>query len=383
MFNIIFFFLFFTTINACSPFDATAFADMHDGDVKTVSLNSDYLLTISQKSPNWTVSAPINAIDCSAMVDFSLSRKPEHPPVPLKAKIVRTNTDAVIIKFSDPSGTISSDDESSLNIWTTESKRNPSTCRDFPSVSMFDMHDGDVKVVSFAKHGKALKISQVTPKWSLQVPFDMNSCSAMVDFSKSDKPKYPPVALKVQFVREETGRNLAVFSDPSKTISSSRFPLNIWESKEENALGSATLYGVGKESLDLELEGKKLLSQLNFEKGIFHASKELFRTEKASMHLFATNRTEACHYHKGTTLAQTVKGQGAFRVPYSLPVLQNAGDSFFIPEGEVHAFGPLENEPVLVTVLWSPPLHQNYTINVPESGCIRFHEGEDMRVQQF
>jgi hypothetical protein len=54
---------------------------------------------------------------------------------------------------------------------------------------------------------------------------------------------------------------------------------------------------------------------------------------------------------------------------YGGQILQEPGDSFFIPKGQPHAFGPLKEsiEPVLVSVLWSPPFHEGYTI--PADGC--------------
>ena len=70
-------------------------------------------------------------------------------------------------------------------------------------------------------------------------------------------------------------------------------------------------------------------------------------------------------------MARTLAGAGAFRVPYAPPLPQGPQDTFFIPEGQVHAFGPAEgaDAPVLVTVMWTPPFHSNYTVPVPQSRC--------------
>lgn len=80
--------------------------------------------------------------------------------------------------------------------------------------------------------------------------------------------------------------------------------------------GSATLYGGVVPAVDLLAAADKLLAQLSASKSIFHANLTLWTSAESSFHLFATNRTEPCHYHPGTTLAQTLQGQGAFRVPY-------------------------------------------------------------------
>merc|ERR1711988_1034212 len=104
----------------------------------------------------------------------------------------------------------------------------------------------------------------------------------------------------------------------------------------------------------------ELFGALNYEAGIFHSNMTLWATENASFHVFATNRTEACHTHPRDTLAVTLWGEGAFRVPYSAPIAQRKDFQFMIPAGEVHAYGPSaesekEGLPVLVSVLWSPP----------------------------
>mmetsp|Transcript_27827 Transcript_27827/g.33773 ORF Transcript_27827/g.33773 Transcript_27827/m.33773 type:complete len:182 (+) Transcript_27827:265-810(+) len=130
---------------------------------------------------------------------------------------------------------------------------------------------------------------------------------------------------------------------------------------------------------DFESVGKRLLSELDSSKGIFHANITLWATEHSSFHVFATNRTEPCHYHPRDTVSTTISGHGAFRVPYSTFVLQNPGDQFVIPSGMAHAFGPVDdNGPVLVSVMWSPPAGQwtaNKTwhwasdVSIPAEGC--------------
>lgn len=251
----------------------------------------------------------------------------------------------------------------------------------FSAVLFADMHDGDTKTVALSDDGK-LTLSQSSPvAWTLTVPVDLASCTATVDFSKSSKPAHPPVPLLAELKETSAGDRLVQFSDPSGTLKPGQpnFPLNLWEEIEPSwsspfAAGISSVYGKNARhlSVDIAAAGEKLLSQLDFAKGIQAANITLWTdsTLNASFHLFATNRTEACHFHKGTTVSQTIHGSGAFRVPYSsTPVPQNAGDTFVIPRGEAHAFGPAPGvvDPVLVTVLWSPPFHSNYT--VPISGC--------------
>ena len=142
------------------------------------------------------------------------------------------------------------------------------------------------------------------------------------------------------------------------------------------SLGSATLYGGNARTTAVELAqaGEELIRQLDASTGVFHANRTIWTSNTSSLHLFAANRTEPCHFHPGTTLATTLAGHGAFRVPYGSPQPQGPGDSFFIPTGEPHAFGPAHpgSGPVLVSVLWSPPYHPGYT--VPAPGCRMKHD---------
>jgi mannose-6-phosphate isomerase-like protein (cupin superfamily) len=106
---------------------------------------------------------------------------------------------------------------------------------------------------------------------------------------------------------------------------------------------------------DVAVVAKRLLSELDASAGVYHVNTTLWATEHSSFHVFATNRTEPCHYHPRDTVSTTISGRGAFRVPYSAPVPQGPGDLFIIPTGRTHAFGPVDDGPVLVSVEWSPP----------------------------
>merc|ERR1712054_346286 len=120
------------------------------------------------------------------------------------------------------------------------------------------------------------------------------------------------------------------------------------------ALPTVSVYG-DQTVHDMASIRRELLSKLDFEAGVFHSNATLWSTSHASYHIFATNRTEACHTHPRDTVAVTLWGEGAFRVTYSRPIVQKEGFEFVIPAGRAHAYGPAGVEPVVVSVLWSPP----------------------------
>ncbi|EGD72181.1 hypothetical protein PTSG_00204 [Salpingoeca rosetta] len=133
-----------------------------------------------------------------------------------------------------------------------------------------------------------------------------------------------------------------------------------------SALNLGTLRQFGDHpALDLGAIGEKLLAELS--PTVHAANRTLLVTEHFSFHMFATNRTEFCHYHPGDTLQRVLHGGGQFYVDYGKPVPQNPGDSFFIPKGKPHAFDGQLHGPSLVLVQWSPPYHDGYII--PTSGC--------------
>merc|ERR1711865_1083948 len=90
------------------------------------------------------------------------------------------------------------------------------------------------------------------------------------------------------------------------------------------------------------------------------------QTATTSFHMFATNRTETCHYHPGDTVSTVLWGSGMFYRAAGAPRLQVKGSQYFIPKGNAHAFGHV-GLPAVVTVAWSPPFHPNYSI--PMGGC--------------
>lgn len=227
--------LFGAAVDACVvPRGSNSFADMHDGDVKNITFSKSshgQQMTISQNAPvEWSLTTDLSD-DCVATVDFSKSKKPDHPPVPLQVRIKQTTRATFLVEFTDPSGTLNPDTEYPLNLWTTEQESPAQDCVQFPVMPFQDMHDGDVKTVSLAKGVLSLGQQGV---WNLSTPLDPKTCKATVDFSKSSKPAKPPVPLVVSVSSTKgapDGSIIMTWTDPTKTISpSASFPLNIWES---------------------------------------------------------------------------------------------------------------------------------------------------------
>ena len=129
-----------------------------------------------------------------------------------------------------------------------------------------------------------------------------------------------------------------------------------WKTEQTTSTSRNTVTVYNHTSQSIALLGQRLLSELDARQNIYHANTTLWSTKESSFHLFATNRTEHCHYHPRETVSTTLKGTGAFRVAYSSPIVQHPGDLFVIPKGKPHAFGPVVGgSPVLVSVMWSPP----------------------------
>ena len=105
----------------CATFDATNFQDLHDGDVKSVSVSSTGELKMGQEGI-WDLTTSVDPVTCQATIDFSLTTKPDQPPVPLIATVVvakgRDPLEArTQLVFTDPSGQLNPDSAYPLNIW--------------------------------------------------------------------------------------------------------------------------------------------------------------------------------------------------------------------------------------------------------------------------
>lgn len=215
----------------------TAFADAHDGDQKNVSIdfiaNGTQTLTISQDAPvAWTLTVPLDAEDCTAIVDFSKSKKPAHPPGPLKVAVKDPSTTEgrTVLEFTDPGA---ADKNYPQNVWITlDACVSTRACPKFAATPFQDMHDGDVKIVSV--DGDTLTLGQ-PGVWNYTTTVDLTSCAATIDFSKTAKPAKPPVPLVATFAEmsgpDAVGSVVVTWTDPTGTLNKDpAYPLNVWES---------------------------------------------------------------------------------------------------------------------------------------------------------
>jgi hypothetical protein len=99
----------------CASFSAAKFQDIHDGDIKSVSLSDEGTFSMSQKDI-WSLETNLDEKSCKAVIDFSKTSKPAFPPVPLLAEVFISDDD-IMIGFSDPSATLNKNPEYPLNIW--------------------------------------------------------------------------------------------------------------------------------------------------------------------------------------------------------------------------------------------------------------------------
>ena len=114
----------------CPSFPKTLFQDLHDGDVKTVSLDAATGVLRMEQEGIWHLETTVDfSLDtesnCQALVDFSKTSKPDQPPVPLVVTVaVASGAGAADergpryqLVFTDKTGTINEDDGYPLNIW--------------------------------------------------------------------------------------------------------------------------------------------------------------------------------------------------------------------------------------------------------------------------
>lgn len=104
------------------------------------------------------------------------------------------------------------------------------SCGTFDNMLVADMGDGDQKYVTL--EGDQLTLGQ--PEiWNLTTTVDFATCSATVDFSKSDKPEQPPCPLEAQILQTGVGTIILEYTDKTGTISDDPdYPLNLWTSTE-------------------------------------------------------------------------------------------------------------------------------------------------------
>lgn len=105
------------------------FQDVHDGDAKHVEIKGEeMIITPVGSDPHWgpvawKVKAKFDQKSCSALVDFDVAGKTDHPPVPLLAtywfdenQMAYAKEYRETLEFTDPSGTLA-EASMPLNRW--------------------------------------------------------------------------------------------------------------------------------------------------------------------------------------------------------------------------------------------------------------------------
>jgi hypothetical protein len=233
---------------ACSYLpDLTAvFSDQHDGDKKQVSIRGgNMIIKPSGNNQSWTIRAQI-ADDCSAVVDFNVSGKPNPPPVKLTMVVWMALTPAgrsakskATFEFFDPSGKIGSPDLP-LNTWvqlTSQDDKPGAGCPNDLDAIFADQHDGDKKSVQIKGGSMTIKPSGNAENWVVNAKVDTDACTAVVDFNVPGKPNPPPVKLTASLWNLFTAFGAIThfsekvefeFTDPSGKLAKADYPLNTW-----------------------------------------------------------------------------------------------------------------------------------------------------------
>jgi len=213
------------------------FADMHDGDQKHIVLeNGEITITPGSDAETWVIKGAFDADSCSAMLDFNVSGKEEHPPVPLLATLwyaVSESDKKSEFEFTDPSGTIAARTDP-LNRWVE--LKSPQKSITYPCPTQLkavfaDLHDGDRKEVSISGTTVTIKPAGGGQDWEVTSSLEPGPCSAMVNFNVSGKPSPPPVPLRLTFFytySAEAKKAQFEFTDPSGTLAAPDAPLNQW-----------------------------------------------------------------------------------------------------------------------------------------------------------
>jgi hypothetical protein len=245
-------FLSLASANNCGIREGTwPFEDARDGDVKKITFtntSTGFSVKIFQHKPvAWSLTAKLDQA-CTAEIDFSKSKKPSHPSVPLLAAFKATDSgtsflDRFLVEFTDPTKTLGT---GVLNMWATErtTAARQLPCADFPATQFQDMHDGDMKTVSVSNGMLTLGQAGI---WNLTTAISSSypdkSCQATVNFNKTDKPAKPPVPLVVQLapIYNDHGAIVMIWTDPTKTVSKKKDrPINVWESIRPSPTPSPT-----------------------------------------------------------------------------------------------------------------------------------------------
>jgi hypothetical protein len=239
------------------------FADIHDGDQKEVSIKGLKLTVRPAGGSNltWIVDADLDREDCSAMVDFNVPGKEEHPPIPLKAKFYFAGSHdgkrRLEMEFTDPTGTIATKKSLPLNRWVSLSHDIPVPddlrsrinkkldifnlipCVDCLSWThakrsiFLDLQHGDKKEVVVNCTSITIKPLDKKQSWETQSPIDEKTCSSVINFKVPGNHDAPPVKLLATLLHtgslhKSDHRFEYEFTDPSGTMAPADFPLNHW-----------------------------------------------------------------------------------------------------------------------------------------------------------
>jgi len=235
------------------------YADMHDGDQKSVTISgSKMTIRASGSDERWVVEAEWDAQGCKASVDFNVLGKPSPPPVSLTATLWLSQSSKGELKtefeFTDSSGTLPA---GPLNRWVQLGswplQKAPSCPRSLKAVYA-DMHDGDKKEITIEGTAMTIKPFDNDQHWEVHAEIDAASCSALIDFKVPGKPSPPPVKLSASLWQDTVAstRDMKTefeFTDPSGTLKANDFPLNHWveiKREEKNGLARLGRHGLRK-----------------------------------------------------------------------------------------------------------------------------------------
>jgi hypothetical protein len=109
----------------CPKMFTAAYADMHDGDKKVITIaGTDLTIKPFGNDQTWAVKSKFNPQSCTASIDFNVPGKPSPPPVNLQAVVFFSGTSSsqkTEVAFTDPTGTLAPS-RTPLNRWVEISK---------------------------------------------------------------------------------------------------------------------------------------------------------------------------------------------------------------------------------------------------------------------
>jgi len=215
------------------------FADMHDGDEKVVSISDGSMtITSANATQTWKATTDFDCATRTAMVDFDVPGKDDHPPVPIQAtmyKSLSADSRKTTFVYTDTSGQLVDDSKFPLNQWVAETSAQGVRrfqCPEQMSLVFQDMHDGDKKHVEIKGEAMTITPADSDAEWIVNTKFDQKSCSASVDFNVPGKDDHPPVPLLatywMEYATKTDTRQAFEFTDPSGTLADASMPLNRW-----------------------------------------------------------------------------------------------------------------------------------------------------------